>query len=89
MNKIEQLLEKYCPNGVEFKTLGEVCLIKTGQLINKIDIVKSPGGFPVINSGREPLGFIDRYNTENDPIGITSRGAGVGSVTWCEGKYFR
>jgi len=74
---------------VEWKTLGVVCLIKTGQAVNKIDISLNPGVFPVINSGREPLGFIDKYNTEDDPIGITTRGAGVGSVTWCEGKYFR
>ena len=25
----------------------------------------------------------------DSPIGITTRGAGVGSITWCEGKYFR
>jgi type I restriction enzyme S subunit len=89
MNKIEKLIAKLCPNGVEFKKLGEVCEIKTGELINKNDILKNSGLFPVVNSGQEPLGFIDRYNTEDDPIGITTRGAGVGSVTWYEGKYFR
>ena len=88
-SKIEKLISELCPKGVEFKELGKVCVIKTGQSVNKIDIVKNPGEFPVINSGREPLGFINKYNTENDPIGITTRGAGVGSVTWCEGKYFR
>ena len=52
-------------------------------------IADNPGEYPVINSGREPLGFIDAWNTEDDPIGITSRGAGVGSVTWQEGRYYR
>ena len=52
-------------------------------------ISSNSGEFPVINSGREPLGFINKWNTDNDPIGLTSRGAGVGSVTWQEGKYFR
>jgi type I restriction enzyme S subunit len=88
-NKIDKLIAALCPEVVEFKELGEVCIIKTGQAVNKIDISQNPGEFPVINSGREPLGFIDKYNTEDDPIGITTRGAGVGSVTWCEGKYFR
>ena len=88
-NKIEKIIAELCPNGVEFKELGDVCVIKTGQSVNKIDIANNPGEFPVINSGREPLGFIGKYNTENDPIGITTRGAGVGSITWCEGKYFR
>src|SRR6056297_1774547 len=74
---------------VEWKTLGEVAEIKTGQSVSKKKILDNPGSFPVINSGREPLGFIDSWNTENDPIGITTRGAGVGSITWQEGKYYR
>jgi type I restriction enzyme S subunit len=31
MNKIEQLLEKYCPEGVEFKELGEVCEVANNK----------------------------------------------------------
>ena len=74
---------------VEWKALGELTRIKTGQSVNKNMIADNPGEYPVINSGRDPLGFLDDWNTENDPIGITSRGAGVGSVTWQEGRYFR
>jgi type I restriction enzyme S subunit len=74
---------------VEWKALGEVASIKTGQSVNKQVISANPGEYPVINSGRDPLGFINKWNTENDPIGITTRGAGVGSLTWQEGKYFR
>ena len=74
---------------VEWKPLGKVTDIKTGQSVSKNIIAQDPGIYPVINSGREPLGFINVWNTENDPIGITTRGAGVGSITWQEGKYFR
>ena len=74
---------------VEWVALGDVTLIKTGQAVSKQAISTNPGQYPVINSGREPLGFIDNWNTDNDPIGITTRGAGVGSITWQEGKYFR
>ena len=83
---IERLLQ-----GAEvvWKPLGEVAEIKTGQTVSKNIIAENTGNYPVINSGREPLGFINTWNTDNDPIGITSRGAGVGSVTWQEGKYFR
>lgn len=75
--------------GFEWKPLGEVTNIKIGQAVSKYSISQNPGIYPVINSGREPLGFINEWNTENDPIGITTRGAGVGSITWQEGKYFR
>ena len=74
---------------VEWKPLGKVTDIKTGQSVSKNIIAQNPGIYPVINSGRDPLGFINVWNTENDPIGITTRGAGVGSITWQEGKYFR
>lgn len=74
---------------VEWLPLGNITTIKTGQSVNKNMISDNPGEYPVINSGREPLGFIDIWNTDNDPIGITTRGAGVGSVTWQDGKYFR
>ena len=74
---------------VQWRALGEVAIIKTGQPISKNKIANNEGVYPVINSGREPLGFINEWNTENDPIGITTRGAGVGSVTWQENKYFR
>ena len=86
MNFMERLLD-----GVEcqWKALGAVTTIKTGQSVNKQIISANPGEYPVINSGREPLGFINEWNTDNDPIGVTTRGAGVGSITWQEGKYFR
>lgn len=89
MNEIEKLIAELCPNGVEWKELGEVCVVKTGQQINKTFIQNNLGRYPVVNSGKEPLGFVNVYNTEDDPIGITSRGAGVGYVSWNEGKYFR
>nr|WP_078235728.1 restriction endonuclease subunit S [Haemophilus paracuniculus] len=74
---------------VVWRSLGEMASIKTGQAVSKQKISNNPGIYPVINSGREPLGYIDEWNTDNDPIGITSRGAGVGSITWQLGKYYR
>ena len=86
MSKIEELLKN---EKVEWRKLGDVCEIKTGQTISKSFISNNLGKFPVINSGKEPLGYVNLWNTENDPIGITTRGAGVGSITYQEGKYFR
>jgi len=86
LNFLDRLLDGV---EVEWKALGSVTTIKTGQSVNKQMISANPGDYPVINSGREPLGFINEWNTDNDPIGVTTRGAGVGSITWQEGKYFR
>lgn len=86
MSKIDELLMN---EEVEWKKLGEVCEIKTGDIISKNFISKNKGQYPVINSGKDPLGYVNIWNTENDPIGITTRGAGVGSITYQEGKYYR
>ena len=69
--------------------LKDLVNIKAGQLINKKYIDNNIGVYPVINSGIEPLGYINKYNTENNSIGITTRGANVGTILWTEGKYFR
>lgn len=69
VNFLEKLLDGVA---VEWTALGAVTTIKTGQSVNKQMISANPGEYPVINSGREPLGFIDEWNTNNDPIGITT-----------------
>ena len=89
MSKIDDLIKELCSGGVKVKELGDIAVVKTGQAINKTMIQNSPGDYPVVNSGKDPLGYYKNYNTEDDPIGVTSRGAGVGSVTWYEGRYFR
>ena len=86
MNNILEMIKN---EKVEWKKLGDVCEIKTGQSISKKFISQNIGSYPVINSGKEPLGYINKWNTENDPIGITTRGAGVGSITYQAGRYFR
>ena len=83
---IEKLLNEA---EVQWITLGDILLIKTGEAVSKQKIEANLGDYPVINSGREPLGFINEWNTDNDPMGVTTRGAGVGSITWQDGKYFR
>lgn len=82
-------LLKFGDEHVQWLPMGDVCTIKTGQSVSKELISLNPGVYPVINSGRDPLGFINTFNTVDDPIGITSRGAGVGSITWQRGEYFR
>ncbi|HEZ0704289.1 TPA: restriction endonuclease subunit S [Neisseria meningitidis] len=91
-SKAKKLIEMIQTAPVEWKPLGGengIAIIKTGQAVSKQKISNNIGSYPVINSGKEPLGYIDEWNTENDPIGITTRGAGVGSITWQEGRYFR
>lgn len=85
---IADLLEQLCPEGVPEVMLGDISEIKSGSSVSKKYIAANPGDFPVINSGKEPLGFVDSFNSKN-PIGVTTRGANVGYVSWTYTPHFK
>ena len=60
---------------MEWKTLGEVCEINTGQKPFEIFKVEK-FGFPYINAGLEPSGSANSSNTPSQTITIPSRGQG-------------
>ena len=47
MSRIEDLIAEYCPDGVEYKRLGDVCKIKNGKDYKHL----SAGDIPVYGSG--------------------------------------
>ena len=85
MNRIEKLLQKFCPDGVEFKALGEVCdalpkgTLKQQQLQNE--------GYPVINSGRELYGYYSQFNNEGNAFIIASRG-NAGFISFMQNQFW-
>ncbi len=66
--RIKMLNQILTSNGVEFKKIGEICLIKRGRVIAK-KILQENGKYPVyssqtLNSGI--LGFIDTYDFDGE-----------------------
>jgi len=66
MSRIENLLLKHCPDGVEYRTLGELedaHLVKLGRgaVISKTDLMDYPGGYPVYSSSASLAGEFGRY----------------------------
>jgi len=53
MNQIQQLINQMCPNGVEWKTLGEVCEIVRGASPRPIGayLTTATDGIPWIKIG--------------------------------------
>lgn len=35
MSKIDELIEKICPNGVKFEELKEICMVSIGEFVHK------------------------------------------------------
>ena len=86
MSKLEELIQQYCPNGVEYRSLGDFCGISTGKGVTKKDIVVN-GIYDIISGGVTPLGKIDRYNRDGRSVTI-ARAGGAGYVDWHECPYY-
>jgi type I restriction enzyme S subunit len=80
MNRIEQLIQQLCPEGVEFKKLGEVCKLERGKSITKKDLI--PGKIPVVAGGQTPAYYHNKANRFGETISISSSGAYAGFVNY-------
>ena len=49
-SKIEKLIAELCPNGVEFKSIGEICQINRGRVMSKDYLKDNAGEYPVYSS---------------------------------------
>ena len=90
MSKIEELIKEYCPNGVEYKELGEICKISRGRVISKEYLLDNIGEYPVYSSqtiNEGILGKIDTYDYEGEYLTWTTDGANAGSVFYRVGRF--
>lgn len=84
MRRIDELIAKHCPEGVEFKTLGQLFgNIPRGRRLTKSDLA-ADGSIPVFHGGLDPIGFHDRANTPGRTVMIINTGASSGTVGWSE-----
>ena len=87
MNYIEKMLQDYCPNGVEWKELGEVCVVNKGKQLNKTFLVDD-GQYPAYNGGKTYSGRTDSYNVTENTIIISQGGASAGFVNFVTTKFW-
>ena len=90
MSKIEELIQQYCPDGVEYVKLEEVCEIERGKVFSKKYIEEHRGQYPVFSSqtaNNGELGKIDTYNYDGEYITWTTDGAYAGSIFFRKGKF--
>lgn len=87
MREIRQMLRRLCPDGVEYRKLGDVCEINKGIQFNKRDM-NATGTYPVINGGIAPSGYIEQYNRCEETITVSQGGASAGFVNWLDRKFW-
>ena len=83
MSKIDDLIAKYCPNGVEYKKLVELVKIETGKL-NANAMVKG-GQYKFFTCSRDVY-EIDSYRWDTEAILIAGNGD-IGLVHYFVGKF--
>lgn len=75
-----------CPNGVEFKTLGEVTRTLPKGTLKTTDLTED--GYPVINSGKSLYGYYSNFNNECEAITIAARGEYAGWISYFNEKFW-
>ena len=90
MTHIEQMIQDMCPNGVEFKTLGEVATLSRGKVYSKEYLRDNAGEYPVYSSqtaNNGELGRISTYDYDGKYLTWTTDGAYAGTVFRREGRF--
>lgn len=80
MSKLEELVQQYCPDGVEWKPLGEATIMKRGTSATKG--IMQEGDIPVISGGRQPAFYCNVSNRTGEVITVAGSGAGAGYVQY-------
>lgn len=87
MSRVDDLIAEHCPDGVEFKTLGDIATITTGSRPSNEELGQGGSHF-FMNGGVQASGTVPTPNTAGETITIPSRGS-VGIVGfqsepfWC------
>ena len=87
MTKIEEMIADLCPNGVEWKELGEICIVNKGKQLNKT-LLTDDGRYPAYNGGKTYSGRTSDYNVEENTIIISQGGASAGFVNFVTTKFW-
>ena len=74
MSEISDMIQRLCPDGVEYRKLGDFITIYTGAQFNKRDMVDE-GSYPVLNGGIDFSGYTYDYNEDANTIAISQGGA--------------
>lgn len=74
MSRLDELIAKYCPDGVEYKTLGQAVSIERGKRLVR-DQLADTGRYPVYQNSMTPLGYHTEYNYPANTTFIIGAGA--------------
>ena len=86
MNKIDEMIKKFCPNGVEYKALGDVSKINRGVRVTR-DMLATDGKIPVYQNALTPLGYYDKSNRKAYSVYLIGAGA-AGKIGFSDTEFW-
>lgn len=90
MSKLDELIRELCPDGVEFRKVGDIANISRGKVMSKDFLKENAGEYPVYSSQTEnegKLGSITTYMFDGEYLTWTTDGANAGTVFYRSGKF--
>lgn len=92
MTYIDEMIKELCPDGVEWKELGdpEVAKLSRGKVMSKQFLEENKGEFPVYSSqtaNNGEIGKISSFDFDGEYITWTTDGANAGTVFYRQGKF--
>ena len=87
MSEIKKLIERLCPEGVEYKRLGDITEILRGRRLTKKELTDN-AEYPVYHGGIEPIGYYSHHNRPANRVMIINVGASAGTVGYCNKSFW-
>lgn len=73
MSRIDELIKKFCPEGVKWVKLGDVCDVKRGVRVVRKDLLEV-GTIPVYQNSLKPLGYFHTSNQNKNTTYVIGAG---------------
>lgn len=87
MSKLDDLINKLCPDGVEFKTIQETVGVNRGRRLTKSELIDD-GRYEVYHGSKDtPLGMYNKFNAPKYSTIVVNTG-GIGGVKYLENDFW-
>ena len=84
MSRLDELIQQYCPDGVEYQSLSHIChSIKTGKL--NANAMVEGGQYPFFTCS-DKVFTIDKYSFDTEALLVAGNGY-LGNVKYYKGKF--
>lgn len=87
MSKLEELIQQYCPDGVEYVRLGDVLSVNRGKRLTKTQLSDDGKYFVYHGSKDTPLGKYSQFNVKGKTTIVVNTG-GIGGVKFCDENFW-